>query len=296
MACVTLALARRCLSFRPQSAGGRCRGHGARHLAQGRCCGALAVGALAVGALAIGRLEIRKARLRKVPIRSGFTVRRFLMSSRRPESERRVLGSREGGSTLRIAALRGPHARRALARGWLLPSDAAACAPGLGPISVGRLDRAGRALRLFGSVGRSMNVRGNLSCSGCWPISCAGTARGFALTSPPRCCSPRAPDVVGARLSGQCRARQMGERPGAGQLGRVSRAVGMGACGERRVQFSGFAALIWSVLVKKAKQRSSAVAGVQTPRCHATFANPFQSPGARPTHDPMPGEIGRGAC
>jgi hypothetical protein len=113
--------------------------------------GALAVGALAIGALAVGRLEIRKARLRVVEI-DDLTVRRL-----------RVIEQPGEGSPNEPPA--DDALRRLVARGAdlgarLRPSDAAPLAHGLGPISLGRLHGAGRALRHV-RLDRRDPLRGN---------------------------------------------------------------------------------------------------------------------------------------
>ena len=127
-------------------------------------------------------------------------------------------------------ALRGCDARGPGFGLELLPFDAAPFAHGLGPVSVGRLNRAGWPLRDVRLGGRG-DLRGDgdragaarLFCARAWPSGFRPCAcRGAAL-------SARARAVVGVGLSGQCRAGEMGEWPGARRLDRVSCALGVGA-------------------------------------------------------------------
>jgi hypothetical protein len=69
--------------------------------------GAFAIGALAVGALAIGRLEIRKARLREVEIDS-LTVRhlKVIEEAAGEPNQRGVLGSGERGEEMELRTAR----------------------------------------------------------------------------------------------------------------------------------------------------------------------------------------------
>jgi hypothetical protein len=97
-------------------------------------------------------------------------------------------------------------------RHGLLSSDAAAGADGLGPVFMGGSTVQGGLYSLFGSIGAVIDVAAVIALALLAYFVREHGRPGFRLALAAAICSRCSRSVVGARLPGQCRAREMGER------------------------------------------------------------------------------------